>query len=125
MHAAKQPRWVTAADPFSARRARLSLLLEMCIPFVPSPSYQSQPKDTTASVKNSSHFYVPSGLTTVTFPTPGKPVITRLVKQRSEDGKHKMLTCEADAVPEPTFQWSVNITDVSVAASAHSGHGDI
>ncbi|XP_075876198.1 CD166 antigen homolog isoform X2 [Nelusetta ayraudi] len=41
----------------------------------------------------------------------GKPVITQLTKRRSDDGQHKELTCEADAVPEPTFQWSVNSTD--------------
>lgn len=90
------------------------------------PSYKSKPKDTRASVNNS-FFFSPSDLTTVTFFSSGEPVITRLVEQRSEDGKHKMLTCEADAVPIPTFQWSVNITDVSVAAaaSAHSCHGAI
>ncbi|KAG7237377.1 hypothetical protein INR49_032422, partial [Caranx melampygus] len=41
----------------------------------------------------------------------GKPVITSLTKHRAEDAKYKVLTCEADAVPEPTFQWSVNSTD--------------
>lgn len=46
--------------------------------------------------------------------TSGKPVITRLSKQRAEDAKHKILTCEADGVPEPSFQWSVNGTSVSV-----------
>lgn len=38
----------------------------------------------------------------------GKPVITGLTKQRSVDGNHKVLTCEAQGVPEPVFQWSVN-----------------
>uniref|UniRef100_A0AAV2J9U3 Ig-like domain-containing protein n=1 Tax=Knipowitschia caucasica TaxID=637954 RepID=A0AAV2J9U3_KNICA len=38
----------------------------------------------------------------------GKPVITGLTKQRSMDGNHKVLTCEAEGVPEPVFQWSVN-----------------
>ncbi|XP_020790209.1 CD166 antigen homolog A isoform X2 [Boleophthalmus pectinirostris] len=38
----------------------------------------------------------------------GKPVITGLTKQRSSDGNHKVLTCEAEGVPEPIFQWSVN-----------------
>lgn len=38
----------------------------------------------------------------------GKPVITGLTKQRSVDGNHKVLTCEAQGVPEPSFQWSVN-----------------
>ncbi|CAL8364448.1 unnamed protein product [Lota lota] len=39
----------------------------------------------------------------------GVPVITNLTKQRAD--KHKMLTCEAQGVPEPSFQWSVNGTD--------------
>lgn len=38
----------------------------------------------------------------------GSPVITRLTKQRTE--KHKLLTCEAQGVPEPSFQWSINST---------------
>lgn len=38
----------------------------------------------------------------------GKPVITGLTKQRSVDGNHKVLTCEALGVPQPLFQWSVN-----------------
>lgn len=61
-------------------------------------------------------FFFPLDLT-ITFSTSGKPVITHLTKQRSEDGKHKVLTCEADAVPEPMFQWSVNSSGVSVAAA--------
>lgn len=44
----------------------------------------------------------------------GKPVITSLSKHRADDAKHKVLTCEADGVPEPSFQWSVNSTSVSV-----------
>lgn len=50
------------------------------------------------------------------FFTSGKPVITRLSKQRADDAKHKILTCEADGVPEPSFQWSVNGTSVSARA---------
>lgn len=38
----------------------------------------------------------------------GKPMITSLTKQRSMDGNHKVLTCEALGVPQPSFQWSVN-----------------
>uniref|UniRef100_A0A8C6S4Q6 Activated leukocyte cell adhesion molecule a n=1 Tax=Neogobius melanostomus TaxID=47308 RepID=A0A8C6S4Q6_9GOBI len=38
----------------------------------------------------------------------GKPVITGLTKQRSVDGNHKVLTCEAQGVPQPVFLWSVN-----------------
>ncbi|KAG7257980.1 hypothetical protein CRUP_033703, partial [Coryphaenoides rupestris] len=38
----------------------------------------------------------------------GSPVITSLTKQRAD--KHKVLTCEAQGVPEPSFQWSVNGT---------------
>ncbi|TNN53186.1 CD166 antigen A [Liparis tanakae] len=41
----------------------------------------------------------------------GKPVITSLTKQRPGDANYKVLTCEADGVPEPNFQWSVNSTD--------------
>ncbi|XP_056140889.1 CD166 antigen homolog A [Lampris incognitus] len=40
----------------------------------------------------------------------GKPMITRLSKQRTDDNRHKVLTCEAQAVPEPSVQWSVNAT---------------
>nr|XP_046266125.1 CD166 antigen homolog A [Scatophagus argus] len=41
----------------------------------------------------------------------GKPVITSLTKLRVDGAKHKVLTCEADGVPEPSFQWSVNSTN--------------
>ncbi|XP_070700273.1 CD166 antigen homolog A isoform X2 [Pempheris klunzingeri] len=41
----------------------------------------------------------------------GKPVITRLTKHRADDAKHKVLTCEAEGVPEPSFQWSINSTN--------------
>ncbi|KAM7398664.1 hypothetical protein PAMA_006528 [Pampus argenteus] len=41
----------------------------------------------------------------------GKPVITSLTKQRAGDAQYKVLTCEAKGVPEPSFQWSVNITN--------------
>lgn len=41
----------------------------------------------------------------------GKPLITGLNKQLGDDGKHKVLTCEAEGVPEPVFQWSVNNTN--------------
>ncbi|XP_026227714.1 CD166 antigen homolog A [Anabas testudineus] len=41
----------------------------------------------------------------------GKPVITSLTKHRAGDAQHKVLTCEAEGVPEPEFQWSVNSTD--------------
>ncbi|XP_024921201.1 CD166 antigen homolog A isoform X2 [Cynoglossus semilaevis] len=40
----------------------------------------------------------------------GKPVITSLTKRRADDAKHEVLTCEAEGVPEPSFQWSVNST---------------
>uniref|UniRef100_A0A8D2ZPE3 Activated leukocyte cell adhesion molecule a n=1 Tax=Scophthalmus maximus TaxID=52904 RepID=A0A8D2ZPE3_SCOMX len=39
----------------------------------------------------------------------GRPVITSLTKHRADDAK--VLTCEAEGVPEPTFQWSVNNTN--------------
>lgn len=41
----------------------------------------------------------------------GKPVITSLTKHRADDTPHKVLTCEAEGVPEPSFQWSINNTD--------------
>uniref|UniRef100_A0A8D3C761 Activated leukocyte cell adhesion molecule a n=1 Tax=Scophthalmus maximus TaxID=52904 RepID=A0A8D3C761_SCOMX len=41
--------------------------------------------------------------------TSGRPVITSLTKHRADDAK--VLTCEAEGVPEPTFQWSVNNTN--------------
>uniref|UniRef100_UPI0037E991C3 CD166 antigen homolog A n=1 Tax=Semicossyphus pulcher TaxID=241346 RepID=UPI0037E991C3 len=41
----------------------------------------------------------------------GKPVITSLTKHRAGDAKYKVLTCEAEGVPEPSFQWSVNGTN--------------
>ena len=51
--------------------------------------------------------YCPSGI----------PVITRVAKQRSEDGQHKVLTCEAEGAPQPVVLWSVNGTDVSVCGT--------
>ncbi|KAF7648480.1 hypothetical protein LDENG_00156200 [Lucifuga dentata] len=41
----------------------------------------------------------------------GTPVITSLTKHRADNSKNKVLTCEAEAVPEPNFQWSINGTD--------------
>ncbi|XP_072514701.1 CD166 antigen homolog A isoform X2 [Salminus brasiliensis] len=41
----------------------------------------------------------------------GTPVITRLTKKRSTDGKNKVLTCEAEGSPQPDVQWSVNGTN--------------
>lgn len=41
----------------------------------------------------------------------GKPVITSLNKQRAGDANNKVLICEAEGVPEPSFQWSVNGTN--------------
>ncbi|XP_010900058.2 CD166 antigen homolog A [Esox lucius] len=41
----------------------------------------------------------------------GKPVINRLTKLRSEDGRHKVLICEAEGAPQPSVQWSINGTD--------------
>ncbi|XP_053188025.1 CD166 antigen homolog A [Scomber japonicus] len=38
----------------------------------------------------------------------GKPMITSLTKHRAGDAQYKVLTCEAEGVPEPIFQWSVN-----------------
>ncbi|XP_051971608.1 CD166 antigen homolog A isoform X1 [Xyrauchen texanus] len=41
----------------------------------------------------------------------GGPRILSLKKHRSNDGKNKVLTCEADGSPKPDVQWSVNGTD--------------
>ncbi|XP_030648067.1 CD166 antigen homolog A [Chanos chanos] len=40
----------------------------------------------------------------------GVPVITKLSKEISADGQHKVLTCEAMGSPQPDVQWSVNGT---------------
>ncbi|XP_036392323.1 CD166 antigen homolog isoform X1 [Megalops cyprinoides] len=40
----------------------------------------------------------------------GVPVIKRLDKRRGEDGKHKVLICEAEGSPKPMVLWSVNGT---------------
>uniref|UniRef100_A0A673WWM8 Activated leukocyte cell adhesion molecule a n=1 Tax=Salmo trutta TaxID=8032 RepID=A0A673WWM8_SALTR len=41
----------------------------------------------------------------------GTPVIKKMTEHRSEDGRHKVLTCEAEGVPRPSVQWSVNGTN--------------
>ncbi|XP_066507185.1 CD166 antigen homolog A isoform X2 [Hoplias malabaricus] len=41
----------------------------------------------------------------------GSPQITRLIKDRSPDGKNKLLTCEAEGSPQPEVQWSINGTN--------------
>ncbi|XP_059930828.1 CD166 antigen homolog A-like isoform X1 [Gadus macrocephalus] len=40
----------------------------------------------------------------------GAPVITLLAKRLGEDGRHKVLICEAEGYPKPTITWSVNGT---------------
>ncbi|XP_018611004.1 CD166 antigen homolog A isoform X2 [Scleropages formosus] len=40
----------------------------------------------------------------------GKPVIKKLDKKRGDEGKHKVLMCEAEGSPKPTVQWSINGT---------------
>ncbi|XP_051933466.1 CD166 antigen homolog A-like isoform X2 [Hippocampus zosterae] len=40
----------------------------------------------------------------------GAPVIKQLSKQRSEDGQHKVLICEAEGSPKPSVSWSINGT---------------
>ena len=47
------------------------------------------------------------------LPAAGAPVITLLTKRLGEDGRHKVLTCEAEGYPKPTITWSVNGTWVS------------
>ncbi|XP_057176270.1 CD166 antigen homolog A isoform X1 [Triplophysa rosa] len=41
----------------------------------------------------------------------GTPKIRSLTKHRSTDGKHKVLTCEAEGSPQPDVLWSVNGTN--------------
>lgn len=43
----------------------------------------------------------------------GTPKIRSLTKHRTTDGKHKILTCEAEGSPQPDVIWSVNGTNVS------------
>lgn len=50
----------------------------------------------------------------------GKPVITNLSEQHAEDAKHKVLTCEAEGVPEPNFRWNINTTNVSKVKMAEN-----
>ncbi|KAJ8368302.1 hypothetical protein SKAU_G00083300 [Synaphobranchus kaupii] len=40
----------------------------------------------------------------------GVPVIKRLDKKRGDDGKHKVLICEAEGSPKPSVLWSINGT---------------
>lgn len=123
MRAVKQPA-ATHSKPIQPMLSTTSSPSEMRIPFVPSLLTNRNPR-TPERVRIIPSFFLSPDLTTVTFSTSGKPVITQLTKQRSDDGQYKVLTCQADAVPEPTFQWSVNNTGVSVAAaaSARTRHG--
>ncbi|XP_035011161.1 CD166 antigen homolog isoform X2 [Hippoglossus stenolepis] len=40
----------------------------------------------------------------------GAPVIRQFSKQRSADGQHKVLICEAEGAPKPAVSWSINGT---------------
>uniref|UniRef100_A0A3Q0T9H8 Activated leukocyte cell adhesion molecule a n=1 Tax=Amphilophus citrinellus TaxID=61819 RepID=A0A3Q0T9H8_AMPCI len=40
----------------------------------------------------------------------GAPVITSLTARHDADGKHQVLICEAEGVPKPSVQWSINGT---------------
>ncbi|KAM6988693.1 CD166 antigen homolog A-like isoform 2-T2 [Tautogolabrus adspersus] len=40
----------------------------------------------------------------------GAPVIKHLTKRRGDDGKHKVLICEAEGSPKPAVSWSINGT---------------
>ncbi|XP_019114866.1 CD166 antigen homolog isoform X2 [Larimichthys crocea] len=42
----------------------------------------------------------------------GAPVIRQLSKQRGEDGRHKVLICEAEGSPKPSVSWSINGTSL-------------
>ncbi|XP_077579068.1 activated leukocyte cell adhesion molecule b isoform X3 [Stigmatopora nigra] len=46
----------------------------------------------------------------------GAPVIKQLSKQRSEDGQHKVLICEAEGSPKPSVSWSINGTSLDESA---------
>lgn len=48
---------------------------------------------------------------------PGKPLIKDLTEKPGSDGTSKVLICEAEGSPEPTVEWSVNGTNVSLSAS--------
>lgn len=43
----------------------------------------------------------------------GPAVIKSLFKNRSNDGQHKVLTCEAEGSPKPAVSWSINGTLLS------------
>ena len=47
----------------------------------------------------------------------GPPVIRKLIKQRGEDGQHKILVCEAEGSPKPSVSWSINGT---LVCNAHT-----
>ncbi|XP_057684872.1 CD166 antigen homolog A-like isoform X2 [Corythoichthys intestinalis] len=42
----------------------------------------------------------------------GAPVISHLSEERSEDGQHKVLICEAEGFPKPSFSWSITGTSL-------------
>lgn len=42
----------------------------------------------------------------------GPAVVKSLFKNRSNDGQHKVLTCEAEGSPKPAVSWSINGTVV-------------
>ncbi|XP_069004424.1 CD166 antigen homolog A-like isoform X1 [Embiotoca jacksoni] len=42
----------------------------------------------------------------------GAPIIRQLSKQSGEDGRHKVLTCEAEGSPKPVVSWSINGTSL-------------
>ncbi|XP_078121778.1 CD166 antigen homolog A isoform X2 [Sander vitreus] len=52
----------------------------------------------------------------------GKPMITSFTKDHGDDANSKVLTCEAEGVPEPNFQWSVNSTDKTSYTNGKATH---
>ncbi|MBN3297969.1 C166A protein, partial [Amia calva] len=40
----------------------------------------------------------------------GKPQVSKLTKTSSSDGKHKVLSCEAEGSPKPIVRWNINAT---------------
>ncbi|XP_026219195.1 CD166 antigen homolog isoform X1 [Anabas testudineus] len=75
-----------------------------------------QPKFTKLTYSDSGHYEckVTMGLLTrkasFDLMVEGAPVITQLSKQRSEDGQHKVLICQAEGSPKPAVTWSINGT---------------
>uniref|UniRef100_A0A3P9HTP2 Activated leukocyte cell adhesion molecule b n=1 Tax=Oryzias latipes TaxID=8090 RepID=A0A3P9HTP2_ORYLA len=51
----------------------------------------------------------------------GAPVISSLSKHSSDDGKYKVLTCEAEGFPKPAVTWNINGTLVRASTFLNNG----